>query len=311
MKFGMYRIAIIVALTIIWFHSKSQTTIRMQKKNGVYIVPCKVNDLKLKFIFDTGASEISISLTEALFMLKNGYLSQEDILGKQYFTDATGDISVGTKIILKKIEFAGNVIYNVEASVVNTISAPLLLGQSAMAKLGKFQFNPSNGTLIILNGNESSTPIIQSGQTAESYYNQAVAKYDLNDYNGTILLITKTIELNPKHSESYFIRASCKRKLEDYRGAITDFNKVIELNPSNSQAYMLRGGSFGILNEQKLALNDFNKAIELNSNYSDAYLFRGMTKFSLGDKDGGCLDYIKAGEIGNVKAHDMLKKYCN
>jgi len=283
----------------------------MQKESGVYVVPCKVNELNLKFIFDTGASEVSISLTEALFMLKNGYLSREDILGKEYFTDATGAISVGRKILLRKIEFEGNVIYNIEASVVNTISAPLLLGQSAMAKLGKFQFDPLNGTLVILNGNESQTQTNLTQQTADIYYNQAVDKYDLDEYTGAIALINKALELNPQYSESYFLRASCKKQLKDYRGAITDFNTVIELNPNKYRAYVLRGGAFGILNEQKHALDDFNKAIELNSNDSDAYLFRGMTKFSLGDKEGGCLDYVKAGELGNVNASGMIKKYCN
>mgnify|MGYP002776377742 CR=1 FL=1 len=46
----------------------SQTVIIMNKENGVYTVPCKINGLSLKFIFDTGASDVSISLTEAMFL---------------------------------------------------------------------------------------------------------------------------------------------------------------------------------------------------------------------------------------------------
>jgi len=38
-----------------------------------------VNGLSLKFIFDTGASAISLSKSEAVFMLKSGYLSVDDI----------------------------------------------------------------------------------------------------------------------------------------------------------------------------------------------------------------------------------------
>ena len=41
-------------------------------------VGCKVNGLPLHFVFDTGASSVSISTVEATFMLKNGYLSRED-----------------------------------------------------------------------------------------------------------------------------------------------------------------------------------------------------------------------------------------
>jgi clan AA aspartic protease (TIGR02281 family) len=162
MKLIIFRILIAVALVSNSLCSYSQTTIKMQKENGVYIVPCKVNELNLKFIFDTGASDVSISLTEALFMVKNGYLNKDDILGQQYFRDATGEISEGTKIILRKIEFGGCVIYNVEASVVNQISAPLLLGQSAMAKLGKFQFDPASGMLVIFNGKKITNQTINS-----------------------------------------------------------------------------------------------------------------------------------------------------
>ena len=59
----------------------AQTKIQMIKEGGVYSVPCKINGLPLKFVFDTGASDVSISLTEASFMLKNGFISKEDIGG--------------------------------------------------------------------------------------------------------------------------------------------------------------------------------------------------------------------------------------
>src|SRR6185312_1277776 len=128
-----------------------QTTIIMQKEGGVFTIPCTVNGLKLQFIFDTGASDVSISLTEALFMLKNGYLTANEIYGSSYAQIANGDITENTKILLKKIEFAGFTLYNVTATVIHSTSAPLLFGQSAMAKLGKFEIDPNNGTLTVMN----------------------------------------------------------------------------------------------------------------------------------------------------------------
>lgn len=123
------------------------------KKNisGTYEIPCKVNGLKLKFIFDTGASNVSISLTEALFMLKNGYLSEEDIKGKEYYSIANGEIQEGTSILIKRLEFEGLVLKDIEASIVHNLGAPLLLGQSALRKLGKIQIDYTNDTLSIIN----------------------------------------------------------------------------------------------------------------------------------------------------------------
>lgn len=132
--------------------SFGQTTIQMQKAGGVWVVPCKVNGLGLNFIFDTGASDVSISLTEAVFMIKNGYLLEEDIGDRQYFINASGNITEGTQIILRQIEFAGLRLQNVEATVVNNIDAPLLFGQSAISELGEIRADFTNGVLTILKG---------------------------------------------------------------------------------------------------------------------------------------------------------------
>lgn len=121
-----------------------------RQASNVYTIPCKVNGLSLNFIFDTGASAISISKSEAIFMLKNGYLSVNDIIGNQQFQTASGDIQVGTKIIIKKIEIGGLILQNVEASVVHNENAPLLLGQSALSKLGKIEIDYNNSTLTII-----------------------------------------------------------------------------------------------------------------------------------------------------------------
>ena len=42
------------------------------KEDGVCKVKCKINDLPLHFVFDTGASDVTLSMVEATFMMKNG-----------------------------------------------------------------------------------------------------------------------------------------------------------------------------------------------------------------------------------------------
>ncbi|MCX6350548.1 MAG: retroviral-like aspartic protease family protein [Bacteroidetes bacterium] len=121
--------------------------IKMTKTGNVYEVPGKINGLELHFIFDTGASDVSISLTEALFMLKNHYITEGDFLEKESFKMANGDIVDGTKIIIKSLEIGSLKINNVEASVVHTLSAPILLGQSALERFGKFTVDYANSTL--------------------------------------------------------------------------------------------------------------------------------------------------------------------
>ena len=119
----------------------------MEQAGGVYFVPITVNGLDLKFIFDTGASCICISAAEAAVMVRQGQITEEDILGQQQFQDAAGSISVGTIIRLKTVEIGGIILHNVEANGVDNIQAPLLLGQTALSKFGKVTINYNDNTI--------------------------------------------------------------------------------------------------------------------------------------------------------------------
>lgn len=123
------------------------TKVRMRKEGGVYLVPITVNGLNLDFIFDTGASSISLSSAEAMVMLRQGKITQEDIVGQQQFQDATGSVSVGTIVLLRTVQIGDITLENVEASVVDNIQAPLLLGQTALAKFGKVTIDYDHNTI--------------------------------------------------------------------------------------------------------------------------------------------------------------------
>lgn len=116
---------------------------------GTYEVACSVNGLPLKMIFDTGAADVTISSVEANFMLKNGYLSDNDIRGKRNYMTASGDIHEGTILRLKEVKLGDAVLKNVEASVVHSQMAPLLLGQSVLEKFGTITIDNVNSKLLI------------------------------------------------------------------------------------------------------------------------------------------------------------------
>ena len=128
---------------------KITTEVPFTKENGICNVKCKINDLPLYFVFDTGASTVSLSMVEATFMMKNGYLDKKDVVGSQYFLDANGNVSEGTTINIRKVDFGGLELENVRASVVRNQKAPLLLGQSILSRLGKIEIDNSNHILKI------------------------------------------------------------------------------------------------------------------------------------------------------------------
>lgn len=119
------------------------------KEGGVTKVKCTINGLPLHFVFDTGAADVTMSMVEANFMLKNDYIKPDDIIGSARYIDANGDITEGTVINLKKVNFGGLELDNVRASVVRNQKAPLLLGQSVLGRLGKIEIDNTGLKLVI------------------------------------------------------------------------------------------------------------------------------------------------------------------
>jgi hypothetical protein len=77
------------------------------------------------------------------------YITADDIIGSARYVDANGDVSEGTVINLRKVDFGGLELNNVRASVVRNQKAPLLLGQSVLGRLGKIEIDNTSQTLKI------------------------------------------------------------------------------------------------------------------------------------------------------------------
>lgn len=118
-------------------------------EGGNCYVKCQINDLPMRFVFDTGASDVSISMVEASFMMKNGYLSEKDVIGSARFSDAVGNVSEGTVINLKKVKFGDLELDNVRASVVRNQKAPLLLGQTVLSRIGKIEIDNEKKVIVV------------------------------------------------------------------------------------------------------------------------------------------------------------------
>lgn len=187
----MYNKLIITTTAILLFAAnplRSQIVIEMEKQGNLFAIPCKINGLPIKLLFDTGASGVSISLTEAMFMYKNGYLSDDDIGGTAYMQIANGDIVENTEIVIREIEIGGLKITNTKAMVSSTLNAPLLLGQSVIQKLGPIQLDGDK--LIVLTGKNANVY-----QDALSYYGLSFEQNEAGQYSDAIASAKKGLTL--------------------------------------------------------------------------------------------------------------------
>lgn len=166
----------------------SDTVIQMEEYGGVYRIPCTVNGAKMKFIFDTGASNVCLSMSMAEYLYDNEFISKEDILGTGTSSVADGRIVDHVIINIKDIEIAGQHLNNVQAVVIDGQNAPLLMGQSAIQKLGSIELNGSLLTIHndLIDNSEFIDNLFKEASTAydNKLYDRAVAKYSqLNSMN--------------------------------------------------------------------------------------------------------------------------------
>ena len=124
-----------------------QKVISLTKQNGVYTIPCTINGVKRSLIFDTGASSVTISMQLAKLLYNSGKLIDSDIKGFGRSQTASGHIVDNMAIILRDVEISGLHLKNVDAVVIKGQNVPLLLGLSAIQKLGKVTL--SGNRLII------------------------------------------------------------------------------------------------------------------------------------------------------------------
>lgn len=140
-------------------------------------------------------------------------------------------------------------------------------------------------------------------KSADNYIARSLRKRAMEDLEGSIIDLTKYIELNPQDSlltvsEAYSLRAGMKLFQNNLEDALLDHNKAVEADRSNEKALVERGIVKDLLQDFDGAILDFNKAIELNPKYADAYYHRGAVKQNNGLEDEGVMDVIKAKTLG-------------
>lgn len=134
------------------YHSlnEPEEQIKLKYQNGVYLVPTKLNNvLTIDFVLDLGASDVSISPDIFLVLYRAGTIRDDDFIGQQTYQFADGTTAKSSVFNIKSIQIGDKEIKDVRASISNSLSAPLLLGQSAMKKFESYRID-NNQKLLIL-----------------------------------------------------------------------------------------------------------------------------------------------------------------
>lgn len=177
-----------------------------------------------------------------------------------------------------------------------------------LTQKGKEHYEKREYTEALINLNKA---IESDPSYSAAYYVRANIKDAFDDRHGAMKDYNVAIEKNPRFAEAFFARGNVKMKLQDYYGAIDDFSAAIKVNENFIEAYFNRGKAKQFLQAYEDAINDCSKIIQLHPKNVDAYYMRGILRLDFGDVKNGCLDLSKAGELGDLKAYEMIKEKCN
>ena len=96
----------------------------------------------------------------------------------------------------------------------------------------------------------------------------------------------------------------------DYTDAIADMKAAAEIMKDLPYAYYNLGNLYCLSSEHINSIDNYTKAIDLYPYMGDAYFNRGLVLIYLKDKEKGCIDLSRAGELGVEDAYSVIKKYC-
>lgn len=120
------------------------------ERNGVKYIAVKINGgPTFDMIVDTGCSGVLISIKEAQYLAQSGLLSEDDYKGNALSSIADGSIVENMVFNIKEMIIGGKIVCpDVDVTVSNNISAPMLLGNGVFDRISSFSIDNTNKQII-------------------------------------------------------------------------------------------------------------------------------------------------------------------
>ena len=202
---------LLIAITLISSFCFSQKVIQLTKQDGVYTIPCSINGVKRSLIFDTGASTVTISMKLADLLYSSGKLRNADFKGLGRSQTASGHIVNNMAVVLRDVEIGGLHLKNVDAVIIEGQNVPLLLGLSAIQKLGKVTLS---GNQLIIDTSILTNPQLEGLRT------QIESHIDKMEYSSAIYLLKKIESQDAIEEIDLFNLARCYCFSKDYNKSL-------------------------------------------------------------------------------------------
>ena len=145
----------------------------------------------------------------------------------------------------------------------------------------------------------------------EGFYhvNRGVLRAEMIDFISSIENNVQVLSMDDSGTTRARVRDQVTRQY-DYSEAIDDMKAAQEIVPDIPYVYYNLGNLYCLSSEHINSIENYTKAIELYPYMGDAYFNRGLVLIYLKDKEKGCIDLSRAGELGIQDAYSVINKYC-
>jgi len=127
----------------------SVSEIPVQSKGEITVIPVLINNaIALKFIIDSGASDVSIPADVFLTLIRTETIRDTDFIGKRTYQLADGSTVPSERFRIRVLRVGDREIENVTASIAD-VKASLLLGQSFLNRFKSWSIDNQRHVLLL------------------------------------------------------------------------------------------------------------------------------------------------------------------
>ena len=149
------------------------------------------------------------------------------------------------------------------------------------------------------------------GNYYKAFYlmNRGVLRAEMIAFIASFESNVQTLTMDDKGNTRARVREQVSREY-DYSEALRDMESAAALLPSFPYIQFNLGNLYSLSSRFVEAIDSYDKAIRLYPWMASAYFNRGLVLIYLKDKEKGCIDLSRAGELGVDDAYGVIGKYC-
>jgi tetratricopeptide (TPR) repeat protein len=140
------------------------------------------------------------------------------------------------------------------------------------------------------------------------YYNRSFIKVQMNDLEGALQDLDKTLYFNPYDHAAYYQKGEVLVQLKQYKAALQSFQQARSLYPTAFYGHISLGKAYAAAGKSRKAIAIFNQAIRRNQQSGEAYYLRGNERLKQRKWQEAYSDLRVAKLLGYTAAAEKLEQ---